>query len=50
MSEGVGFSVEEEVKDVTLVLKNNILFFLLRSEGEYLFDLCEHDVMGNCEI
>lgn len=50
VGEGVGFSVEEEVKDVVLVLKNNILFFLLWSEGEYLFDFCEHDVMSNCEI
>ncbi len=50
MGERVGFSVEEEVKDVTLVLKNNIKFFLLRSECEYLFDFCEHDVMSSCEI
>ena len=46
MSERVGFSVEEEVKDSILVFEDDVFFFLLGSEGEDLFDFWKHDVIG----
>lgn len=46
MGEGVGFSVEEEIKDSIFVFEDGVFFFLLGSEGEDLLDFWKHDVIG----